>query len=144
VTAQALDGLRVVDVATLFAGPLAATLLGDFGAEVVKVEHPRGDPVRGHGAAKDGVPLWWKLLSRNKKAVTCDLGVPEGQDLFRRLVADADVVVENFRPGTLERWGLGYDVLSRDNPGWCSPGSPASASSGRTRTAPASARSPRR
>ena len=112
-----LAGIKVVDVATLFAGPLAATLLGDYGADVVKVEHPKGDPVRGHGHAKDGVPLWWKLLSRNKRAVTLYLGSPDGQELFRRLVADADVVIENFRPGTLERWGLGYDVLSRDNPG---------------------------
>lgn len=116
--AQALGGLKVVDVATLFAGPLAATLLGDFGADVVKVEHPtRGDPSRTHGASKEGVGLWWKLLGRNKRAVTCYLGAPEGAELFRRLVADADVVIENFRPGTLERWGLGYDVLAADNPG---------------------------
>jgi formyl-CoA transferase len=113
----ALGGLRVLDVATLFAGPLAATLLGDYGADVVKVEHPvRGDPVRNHGASKDGVPLWWTMLSRNKRAVTLYLGAPEGQALFRRLVADADVVIENFRPGTLERWGLGPDVLLADNP----------------------------
>lgn len=115
---SALEGLKVVDAATLFAGPLAATLLGDFGAEVVKVEHPtRGDPARTHGHAKDGVGLWWKLLGRNKKTVTCYLGAPEGAELFRRLAASADVVIENFRPGTLERWGLGYDVLSADNPG---------------------------
>ncbi|MQA85821.1 MAG: CoA transferase [Streptosporangiales bacterium] len=116
--AGALDGLRVIDVATLFAGPLAATMLGDFGAEVIKVEHPeRGDPVRYHGASKNGVALWWKVISRNKKAITCYLGSAEGQELFKRLVADADVVIENFRPGTLERWGLGYDVLSASNPG---------------------------
>lgn len=116
--AGALDGLRVIDVATLFAGPLAATMLGDFGAEVIKVEHPeRADPVRHHGASKNGVGLWWKVISRNKKAITCYLGSPEGQELFKRLVADADVVIENFRPGTLERWGLGYDVLSATNPG---------------------------
>jgi formyl-CoA transferase len=115
--AAPLAGIKVVDVATLFAGPLAATLLGDFGADVLKVEHPRGDPVRVHGPAKDGVPLWWKVLSRNKRAVTLYLGHPEGQEVFRRLAADADVVIENFRPGTLERWGLGYDVLSEANPG---------------------------
>ncbi|MFI9625897.1 CaiB/BaiF CoA transferase family protein [Streptomyces sp. NPDC052042] len=115
--AGALDGMRVIDTATLFAGPLAATLLGDFGAEVIKIEHPRGDPVRHHGAQKDGVGLWWKMIGRNKKAITLYLGAPEGQDLFRRLVADADVVIENFRPGTLEKWGLGYDELSRINPG---------------------------
>lgn len=112
----ALAGLRVLDVATLFAGPLAATLLGDFGAEVVKIEHPRGDPARTHGASKNGVGLWWKMLARNKKAVTLYLGAPEGQELFRRMVAEADVVIENFRPGTLERWGLGYDELAAVNP----------------------------
>lgn len=115
-TSPALDGLRVLDIATLFAGPMAATLLGDFGAEVVKIEHPKGDPVRGHGASKDGVGLWWKMLSRNKKACTLYLGSPEGQQVFRRLVADADVVIENFRPGTLERWGLGPDELHEINP----------------------------
>jgi crotonobetainyl-CoA:carnitine CoA-transferase CaiB-like acyl-CoA transferase len=113
----ALSGLRVLDVATLFAGPLAATMLGDFGAEVIKIEHPRGDPVRGHGASKDGVGLWGKVVGRNKKSVTLYLGSPEGQEIFRRMVADADVVIENFRPGTFERWGLGYDELSRINPG---------------------------
>ena len=112
-----LAGLRVLDVATLFAGPLAATMLGDFGAEVIKIEHPRGDPVRGHGASKNGVGLWGKVIGRNKAAITLYLGAPEGQELFRRLVADADVVIENFRPGTLERWGLGYDELSTVNPG---------------------------
>ncbi|GAA1815751.1 CoA transferase [Actinomadura chokoriensis] len=113
---DALSGVRVLDAATLFAGPLAATLLGDFGAEVVKIEHPKGDPVRSHGAQRDGVGLWWKMLGRNKKAMTLYLGSPEGQELFRRLVADADVVIENFRPGTLERWGLGYDELREINP----------------------------
>ena len=112
----ALSGIRVLDIATLFAGPLAATLLADFGADVIKIEHPKGDPVRGHGASKDGVGLWWKMLSRNKQAITLYLGSPEGQEIFRRMVRDADVVVENFRPGTLERWGLGYDVLSEINP----------------------------
>jgi crotonobetainyl-CoA:carnitine CoA-transferase CaiB-like acyl-CoA transferase len=113
----ALAGLRVLDVSTLFAGPLAATMLGDFGAEVIKIEHPKGDPVRYHGASKDGVGLWGKVVGRNKRGITLYLGSPEGQDVFRRLVASADVVVENFRPGTLERWGLGYDELSRINPG---------------------------
>lgn len=113
---NALDGIRVLDVATLFAGPLMATILGDYGAEVIKIEHPRGDPARTHGPSKDGVALWWKMLSRNKHCVTLYLGSPEGQSLFRRLVADADVVVENFRPGTLERWGLGPDDLFAINP----------------------------
>ncbi|MEU7967956.1 CoA transferase [Streptomyces sp. NPDC049097] len=113
---SALTGIKVLDIATLFAGPLAATLLADFGADVTKVEHPKGDPVRSHGASKDGVGLWWKMLSRNKKAVTLYLGSPEGQDIFRRMVADTDVVIENFRPGTLERWGLGYEALAEINP----------------------------
>ncbi|MFD9869221.1 CaiB/BaiF CoA transferase family protein [Streptomyces niveus] len=112
-----LHGLRVLDLATLFAGPLAATMLGDFGAEVVKVEHPtRPDPSRGHGPAKDGVGLWWKILGRNKRAITLDLGAPAGRDVLLRLAADADVIVENFRPGTLERWGLGWAELSAVNP----------------------------
>ncbi len=114
--AGALEGIKVIDTATLFAGPLAATLLGDFGAEVVKVEHPKGDPVRNHGAQRDGVGLWWKMIGRNKKAMTLYLGSPEGQEIFRKMVADADVVIENFRPGTLERWGLGYEQLSEINP----------------------------
>jgi formyl-CoA transferase len=112
-----LAGLKVIDVATLFAGPLAAMLLGDFGAEVLKVEHPKGDPARSHGASKDGVPLWWKMVGRNKRAATLYLGDPEGAALFRRLARNADVIVENFRPGTLERWGLGYDALAAENPG---------------------------
>jgi crotonobetainyl-CoA:carnitine CoA-transferase CaiB-like acyl-CoA transferase len=112
-----LAGLKVIDASTLFAGPLAAMLLGDFGADVLKIEHPRGDPARTHGMAKDGVPLWWKLIGRNKRAITLYLGSPEGQEIFRRLVRDADVVIENFRPGTLERWNLGYDALAAENPG---------------------------
>lgn len=113
-----LDGLRVIDCSTLFAGPLAATILADYGADVIKIEHPsRGDPVRTHGYSKDGIPLWWKMLSRNKRAVTLYLGDPDGADVFKQLVAESDVVIENFRPGTLERWGLGYDVLAKENPG---------------------------
>jgi crotonobetainyl-CoA:carnitine CoA-transferase CaiB-like acyl-CoA transferase len=112
-----LAGLRVLDVATLFAGPLAATLLGDFGAEVVKVEHPaKPDPCRGHGPAKDGVGLWWKLLGRNKRTVTADLSTPGGRSVLLRLAAHADVLVENFRPGTLEKWDLGWEELSAVNP----------------------------
>ncbi|WP_308268621.1 CaiB/BaiF CoA transferase family protein [Yinghuangia soli] len=113
-----LSGTLVLDLATLFAGPLAATILGDFGAEVVKVEHPRhGDPSRRHGHAKNGVGLWWKMLSRNKKTVTCDLSTDEGSALVRRLAEQADVLIENFRPGTLERWGLSPEVLHAANPG---------------------------
>ncbi|MFF9131744.1 CaiB/BaiF CoA transferase family protein [Streptomyces sp. NPDC014806] len=116
-TAAPLNGLRVLDLATLFAGPLAATLLGDFGAEVIKVEHPsRPDPSRGHGPAKDGVGLWWKVLGRNKRTVTLDLSTPGGRATLLRLAAGADVIVENFRPGTLEKWDLGWEELSATNP----------------------------
>ncbi|WP_225822484.1 CaiB/BaiF CoA transferase family protein [Streptomyces naphthomycinicus] len=116
-TSPALDGLRVLDLATLFAGPMAATLLGDFGAEVIKVEHPRRpDPSRGHGPAKHGVGLWWKVLGRNKRAITLDLSTSGGRDTLLRLAATADVVIENFRPGTLERWDLGWPELSAANP----------------------------
>jgi len=113
-----LEGIRVVDAATLFAGPIAAMHLGDMGADVVKVEHPRRpDPSRGHGPAKDGHNLWWKTLGRNKRTVTADLSQPGGREVFLRLAAQSDVVIENFRPDTLERWNLGYDQLSADNPG---------------------------
>lgn len=112
-----LAGIRVLDVSTLFAGPLAATFLGDFGAEVIKVEHPtRPDAARGHGPAKDGVNLWWKTLGRNKRTVTIDLGEPDGAELLLALATEADVLIENFRPGTLERWGLGPDRLHEANP----------------------------
>lgn len=112
-----LAGVRVLDISTLFAGPLAATFLGDFGADVIKVEHPtRPDAARGHGPAKDGVNLWWKTLGRNKRAVTINLGKPEGAELLLRLAAEADVLIENFRPGTLERWGLGPEQLHAANP----------------------------
>ena len=112
-----LDGVRVLDVSTLFAGPLAATFLGDFGADVIKIEHPtKPDAARGHGPAKDGVNLWWKTLGRNKRTMTLNLGAPEGAQLLLRLAAEADVLIENFRPGTLERWGLGPQELHRANP----------------------------
>ncbi|MFJ7209749.1 CaiB/BaiF CoA transferase family protein [Streptomyces sp. NPDC098789] len=112
-----LAGLRVLDLATLFAGPLAATMLGDFGADVLKVEHPRRpDPSRGHGPAKDGIGLWWKLLGRNKRTMTLDLSTPGGQEVLLRLAAGSDVIIENFRPGTLEKWGLGWAELSAVNP----------------------------
>lgn len=112
-----LAGLRVLDLATLFAGPIAATMLGDFGAEVIKVEHPtKPDPSRGHGPSKNGVGLWWKLLGRNKRTITLDLSRPGGRRTLLRLAAGADVIVENFRPGTLERWELGWPELSAVNP----------------------------
>jgi crotonobetainyl-CoA:carnitine CoA-transferase CaiB-like acyl-CoA transferase len=112
-----LEGVRVIELATLFAGPLAGAFLSDFGADVVKLEHPaKPDPARGHGPAKDGVGLWAKVLGRNKRTVTVDLSRPAGAALLRRMTADADVLIENFRPGTLERWGLGPEVLHADNP----------------------------
>jgi crotonobetainyl-CoA:carnitine CoA-transferase CaiB-like acyl-CoA transferase len=112
-----LEGIRVVEAATLFAAPLAGMLLGDFGADVVKLEHPiRPDPARGHGPAKEGVGLWFKTLARNKRLATLDLSKPAGRDVFLRLAERSDVVIENFRPGTLERWGLGWDELSGVNP----------------------------
>ena len=111
-----LEGVRVVDCATLFAGPVIATLMADFGAEVVKVEHPRGDGLRSMGWEKDGVSLWWKVTARNKRLVTLDLGKPRGRELFLRMVESADAVIENFRPGTFARWGLSYDELAAVNP----------------------------
>ncbi|ADD41323.1 CaiB/BaiF CoA transferase family protein [Stackebrandtia nassauensis] len=117
IVVEALSGIKVVDISTLFAGPTAAMLLGDFGADVVKVEHPRrGDPSRGHGHAKDGVGLWWKVLSRNKRTVAIDLSSEDGQGVLRALLAEADVLVENFRPGTLERWNLAPESLLEANP----------------------------
>jgi crotonobetainyl-CoA:carnitine CoA-transferase CaiB-like acyl-CoA transferase len=110
-----LDGIKVLETATLFAGPLAATFLGDFGADVTKIEHPRKpDAARGHGASKDGVGLWFKTLGRNKRLATLDLS--RGRDVFLDLVGANDVLIENFRPGTLERWGIGPDVLLDVNP----------------------------
>jgi formyl-CoA transferase len=114
-----LTGLRVVEMGQLIAGPFCAQLLGDFGAEVIKVEAPgQGDPMRQWGQQKkDGHSLWWPVIARNKKSVTLDLRRPEGQAIARDLIATADVLVENFRPGTLEKWGLGYAALSAANPG---------------------------
>lgn len=112
-----LEGIRVVEVATVLAGPLAGQILGDYGADVIKLEHPqRGDAMRHHGQAKGGESLWWKMIGRNKRSVGLYLGDPEGAALFKQLVATADVVIENFRPGTLERYGLGWPELSEINP----------------------------
>ncbi|MFF4599073.1 CaiB/BaiF CoA transferase family protein [Amycolatopsis sp. NPDC001319] len=117
-SAAALDGLRVLDVSTILAGPFCCQILGDFGADVIKIEHPRnGDNMRGHGRSKNGVPLWWKEISRNKRTVALDLKDERGGEVFRALAKTADVVVENFRPGTLERWGIGPDALFAENPG---------------------------
>ncbi|MEE2058896.1 CaiB/BaiF CoA transferase family protein [Rhodococcus artemisiae] len=111
--------MRVLELGTLIAGPFAGRLLGDMGADVIKVEDPkRPDPLRTWGQGeRDGHRFFWTVHARNKRCITLDLRSPDGQDLFRRLVAESDVIVENFRPGTLEKWGLGYDVLSEVNPG---------------------------
>ncbi len=112
-----LQGLRVLDAGTMIAGPLAATHLADFGAEVIKIEQPRiGDAMRHWAPMKDGRSLWWKVIARNKRLITLTLSHADGQALFRRMVADADIVIENYRPGTFERWGLGYTELAKVNP----------------------------
>jgi len=112
-----LQGIKVLDLATLFAGPLAATLLGDFGADVIKIEHPKGDPVRSHGHVKNGINLWWKMIGRNKRAITLNLSRTEAQAILLDLAAQADVLIENFRPGTLEGWNIGPAELHARNPG---------------------------
>ncbi|MBO9710339.1 MAG: CoA transferase [Caulobacter sp.] len=114
-----LEGLRVVEMGTLIAGPFCGQVLGDFGAEVIKIEDPKaGDPMRQWGRTKPkGHSPWWPVIGRNKKSVTLDLRTDEGRDVARALIAKADVVVENFRPGTLEKWGMGYEDLARTNPG---------------------------
>jgi crotonobetainyl-CoA:carnitine CoA-transferase CaiB-like acyl-CoA transferase len=113
-----LSGIRVIDVATMIAAPYCACILGEFGAEVLKVEHPSGgDLCRNFGTATSrGDTLAWFSEARNKKSVTIDLHHPEGANLFKALVAKTDIVCENFRPGTLERWGLGWELLQEINP----------------------------
>lgn len=114
-----LAGIRVIETGVLLAGPFCARLLADFGAEVIKIEPPNeGDPMRTTGQALlDGKSLWWPSISRNKKCVTLNLRVPEGQAILRQLIGEADVLIENFRPGTFEGWGLGYETLRQINPG---------------------------
>ena len=117
--ARPLAGLRVLELGQILAGPFAGAMLGYFGADVVKVEPPgSGDPIRSWRLLDDdGTSLWWRSLGRNKRCVTLDLGTPDGQALARRLAARADVLIENFRPGTMEGWGLGPDRLCAENPG---------------------------
>ena len=110
-----LSGIRVLDLSTVYAAPITAMLLGDYGAEVLKVEHPRGDPARTHGHNKDGHGLWWKVISRNKRTVTLNLSHAAGREMLERLVLEADVVIENFRPGVMEGWGLGPQRLHELN-----------------------------
>jgi len=115
--AMPLEGVKVLELGSLIAGPYASALLAQFGAEVIKVEPPKeGDPLRKWRKLHEGTSLWWYVQSRNKKSVTLDLKSPEGQDMVRRLAAEADIVIENFRPGTLEKWGLGWEQLSALNP----------------------------
>ena len=116
--AGALDGLKVVEMGQLIAGPFAAKTLAEFGADVIKIEPPgSGDPLRNWRLLQDGTSVWWQVQSRNKRSIALDLRQPEGQAIAKKLVAQADVLVENFRPGTLEGWGMGYEELARDNPG---------------------------
>jgi formyl-CoA transferase len=113
-----LEGLRVIELGQLIAGPFAGKMLAEFGAEVIKIEPPDGgDPLRKWRKLYKDTSLWWYVQARNKKSVTANLRLPEGQEIVRRLAREADVVIENFRPGTIEKWGLGYDALSRENPG---------------------------
>jgi formyl-CoA transferase len=112
-----LQGLKVIELGTLIAGPFCTRMLAEFGAEVIKIESPAGgDPLRKWRKLHDGTSLWWYAQARNKKSVTLDLKQPEAQDIVRRLARDADVVVENFRPGAMEKWGLGWNELSAINP----------------------------
>jgi formyl-CoA transferase len=113
-----LAGIRVLEMGSLIAGPFAAKILGDFGAEVIKIEPPvSGDPLRKWRKLHNGTSLWWQVQSRNKKSLALDLRTPQGQAVVRKLVANCDVLVENFRPGTLEGWGLGWEQLAEINPG---------------------------
>jgi formyl-CoA transferase len=114
----ALKGVRVIEMGQLIAGPFAGKTLGEFGADVIKIEAPgAGDPLRNWRMMKDGTSVWWQVQSRNKRSVALDLRSSEGQEIARKLIAEADVLVENFRPGTLESWGMGWEELSALNPG---------------------------
>ncbi|WP_315139850.1 CoA transferase [Achromobacter marplatensis] len=116
-SSKPLSGIRVLELGQLIAGPFAAKMLGEFGAEVIKIEPPgKGDPLRNWRLIHDGTSVWWQVQSRNKKSVSLDLRQPEAQDLIRALVKDIDVVVENFKPGTMEGWGLGWEDLRAINP----------------------------
>ncbi|HEY3271285.1 MAG TPA: CoA transferase [Geothrix sp.] len=113
-----LSGIRVLELGQLIAGPFAAKILGEFGAEVIKIEPPgAGDPLRKWRLLKDGTSVWWQVQSRNKQSVALDLRKPEAQAIVRDLAKEADVLIENFRPGTLESWGLGWEELHALNPG---------------------------
>ena len=111
-----LQGLRVIELGQLLAGPFAGCMLGYFGAEVIKIEPPGGDPIRNWRELKDGTSLWWRSLARNKKCISVDLKTEEGRDLVRQLLLTADIVIENFRPGVMEKWGLGPESIRQENP----------------------------
>ena len=113
-----LEGLKVLELGQLIAGPFAGKCFAEFGADVIKVEPPgSGDPLRKWRSLHNGTSLWWFVQNRAKKSITVDLRVPDGQEIVRKLAVDADVIIENFRPGTMEKWGLGYEALSKVNPG---------------------------
>ena len=115
---KALEGLRVLELGQLIAGPSAGRLFAEFGAEVIKVEKPNGgDPLRQWRVVEKGTSLWWYVQARNKKSIAIDLRQPEGQEIIRRLAKEIDIIIENFRPGTMEKWGIGYEDLKRINPG---------------------------
>ena len=117
-SAGALDGLKVIEMGQLIAGPFAGKTLGDFGADVIKIEAPGGgDPLRNWRLIKDGTSVWWQVQSRNKRSIALDLRSKDGQDIAKKLIQEADVLIENFRPGTLEGWGMHYDELAKLNPG---------------------------
>ena len=114
----ALAGVRIIEMGQLIAGPFAGKTLGEFGADVIKIEPPgSGDPLRNWRLLKNGTSVWWQVQSRNKRSIALDLRSPEGQDVARKLIAEADVLIENFRPGMLEEWDLGYERLAKENPG---------------------------
>jgi len=117
-TPAALQGVRVIEMGQLIAGPFAGKTLGEFGADVIKIEAPgAGDPLRNWRLIQKGTSVWWQVQSRNKRSIALDLRSPEGQDIARQLIAEADVLIENFRPGTLEAWGMGWEELQKINPG---------------------------
>lgn len=118
IPAGALQGVRVIEMGQLIAGPFAGKTLGEFGADVIKIEAPgAGDPLRNWRMIKEGTSVWWQVQSRNKRSIALDLRSAEGQDIARKLISEADVLIENFRPGTLEGWGMGWEQLSALNPG---------------------------
>ena len=113
-----MKGVKVIDISNFLAGPISSMFLGDSGADIIKVERPgTGDEIRYWGNNKDGVGLMYKLVNRNKRSVTADLRTPLGVEIIKALVKDADIIIENYRKGTLEKWGLDYETLSKINPG---------------------------